>query len=267
MNPTARKTCWSSRTKLETRRAMLKSALGVLNERESASSRPAACATIRSRWRISPPSSTSAANAFEKVQDAARSRCAGISKAERFRGFLFQAASCLAGEISRISTALPFPAPSIPRQNPAREKLRRRHRSSLGVRLVRTRGDRPGGPAGPQNHADRTPPAAPQSRGATGSGHSRETPLRPSTPMGQAPALAGAKLRKLPARRYGPRKPELTASRRPRLRGPRPSVQDGRHDKCGTGREGVEKIARIFRAIPWGRLETMGEQSMSLRQA
>jgi hypothetical protein len=125
---------------------------------------------------------------------------------------------------------------------------------------------RPGGPAGPQNHADRTPPAALQSR-ATGSGHSRETPLRPSTPMGQAPALAGAKLRKLPARRYGPRKPELTASRRPRLRGPRPSVQDGRHDKCGTGREGVEKIARIFRAIPWGRLETMGEQSMSLRQA
>jgi hypothetical protein len=102
---------------------------------------------------------------------------------------------------------------------------------------------------------------------ATGSGHSRETPLRPSTPMEQAPALAGERLRKLPARRYGPRKPELTASRRPKLRGPRPSVQDGRHDKCGTGREGVEKIARIFRAIPWGRLETMGEQSMSLRQA
>jgi hypothetical protein len=91
--------------------------------------------------------------------------------------------------------------------------------------------------------------------------------LAPSTPMGQAPALAGAKLRKLPARRYGPRKPELTASRRPGLRGPRPSVQDGRQDKCGTGREGVEKIVRIFRAMRWGRLETTGEQLMSLRQA
>lgn len=66
--------------------------------------------------------------------------------------------------------------------------------------------------------------------------------LAPSTPMGQAPALAGAKLRKLPARRYGSRQPELTASRQPGLRGPRPSVQDGRHDKCGTAREGVEKI-------------------------
>jgi hypothetical protein len=48
--------------------------------------------------------------------------------------------------------------------------------------------------------------------------------LAPSTPMGQVPALAGAKLRKLPARGYGPRKPELTAFRRPGLRGPRPSV-------------------------------------------
>jgi hypothetical protein len=84
---------------------------------------------------------------------------------------------------------------------------------------------------------------------ATGSDHSRETPLRPSTPMEQAPALAGAKLRKLPARRYGSRQPELTASRRPGLRGPRPSVQDGRHDKCGTGREGVEKIFGFARNV------------------
>jgi hypothetical protein len=91
--------------------------------------------------------------------------------------------------------------------------------------------------------------------------------LAPSTPMGQAPALTGAKLHKLPARRYGSRQPELTASRRPGLRGPRPSVQDGRQDKCGTGREGVEKIVRIFRAMRWGRLETTGEQLMSLRQA
>jgi hypothetical protein len=75
--------------------------------------------------------------------------------------------------------------------------------------------------------------------------------------------MAGAKLRKLPARRYGPRKPELTASRRPRLRGPRPSVQDGRWDKCGTGREGVEKIEGFFGAMHWGRLETMGEQPCS----
>jgi hypothetical protein len=49
---------------------------------------------------------------------------------------------------------------------------------------------------------------------------SRGRPLCPSTPMGQVPALAGAKLRKHPARGYGPRKPELTAFRRPGLRGP-----------------------------------------------
>ena len=81
---------------------------------------------------------------------------------------------------------------------------------------------------------------------ATGSGHSRERPLCPSNPMGQVPALAGAKLRKLPARRYGPRKPELTASRRPGFRGPRPSVQDGRWNKSGTGRKSVEKNRGIL---------------------
>ncbi|KGB27064.1 hypothetical protein HPDFL43_00035940 [Hoeflea phototrophica DFL-43] len=48
--------------------------------------------------------------------------------------------------------------------------------------------------------------------------------LAPSTAMGQAPALAGDRLRKLPARRYGPRKPALTASRQPKLRSLRPSV-------------------------------------------
>ncbi len=48
--------------------------------------------------------------------------------------------------------------------------------------------------------------------------------LAPSTAMGQAPALTGDRFHKLPARRYGPRKPELTASRQPKLRTLRPSV-------------------------------------------
>jgi len=53
-------------------------------------------------------------------------------------------------------------------------------------------------------------------------------PSAGSTSIRQAPALAGVSLRKLPARRYGARAPKLTASRRPGLRQPRPSVRDGR---------------------------------------
>ena len=84
------------------------------------------------------------------------------------------------------------------------------------------------------------------SQAATGSGHSREMPSARSTSIRQAPALTGVWLRKLPARGYGPRPPELTASRRPGLRQPRPSVRDGRWEKCGTGGMGVEKVAGIL---------------------
>jgi hypothetical protein len=65
--------------------------------------------------------------------------------------------------------------------------------------------------------------------------------LAPSTPMGQVPALAGAKLRKLPARGYGPRKPELTAFRRPGLPWAPAIRLGGRWGECGTKRKGVEK--------------------------
>lgn len=51
------------------------------------------------------------------------------------------------------------------------------------------------------------------------------------------------------ARRYGARTPELTASRRPRLRQPRPSAWNGRSDECGTGAKGVEKMVGFF---GWG---------------
>jgi len=60
------------------------------------------------------------------------------------------------------------------------------------------------------------------------------------------PRWPGVHFAKLPARRYGACAPELTASRRPKLRQPRPSVCDGRSGECGMGGEGVEKMEGFF---------------------
>ena len=50
----------------------------------------------------------------------------------------------------------------------------------------------------------------------------------------------------LPACGYGPRKPELTASRQPELRGPRPSDWGGRSGQSDMSGEGGEKMREIL---------------------
>ncbi|VVT02363.1 hypothetical protein HOE425_310134 [Hoeflea sp. EC-HK425] len=76
MNPTARKTCWSSRMSSKPAAPCSRARSAYSTSAKSASSRPAACATTRSRWRISPPSSTFPASA------SARSR-SGLSRRSR----------------------------------------------------------------------------------------------------------------------------------------------------------------------------------------
>jgi hypothetical protein len=143
----------------------------------------------------------------------------------------------------------PLPPAPAEKLHPARQGLAR---PASGVTP-----HRPGGPAGPQNHADRTPPAALQSRSATGSGHSRENALAPIHPDGTGPRAGRGKASQASGPRVRP--PQTGTHRLPPARAPwAPAIRlGGRWGECGTKREGVEKTARNsgatfgFERHPW----------------